>query len=193
LVGKSIRRPRTAFGRSGRVHTQRRWQRWQKGSRGNSASISRRRSRPFRPTIPSRNEWQSHPLNESGRIRPQDHRYRLPSPGRHRRRCGGWTVFLRYGLVTLVALALLENTRPPQLAASSLPSGPDNYLGCGRRTRRLLNGGAHHGCAFCLDKHSKDLGARGETEQRLYMSSAWREVPHLYSDRERAALAWPRP
>jgi len=45
-------------------------------------------------------------------------------------------------------------------------------------------------CAFCLDMHSKDLRARGETEQRLYMISAWREAPHLYSDRERAALAW---
>ena len=45
-------------------------------------------------------------------------------------------------------------------------------------------------CAFCLDMHSKDLRARGETEQRLYMISAWREVPHLYNDRERAALAW---
>lgn len=38
--------------------------------------------------------------------------------------------------------------------------------------------------------HSKDLRARGETEQRLYMISAWRDVPHLYNDRERAALAW---
>src|SRR3974377_292209 len=47
-----------------------------------------------------------------------------------------------------------------------------------------------NGCAFCLDMHSKDLRARGETEQRLYMISAWREMPHLYSDRERAALAW---
>ncbi|HLN97050.1 MAG TPA: carboxymuconolactone decarboxylase family protein [Pyrinomonadaceae bacterium] len=47
-----------------------------------------------------------------------------------------------------------------------------------------------NGCAFCLDMHSKDLRARGETEQRLYMISAWRGVPHLYSDRERAALAW---
>ena len=45
-------------------------------------------------------------------------------------------------------------------------------------------------CAFCLDMHSKDLRARGDTEQRLYMISAWREVPHLYNDRERAALAW---
>ena len=47
-----------------------------------------------------------------------------------------------------------------------------------------------NGCAFCLDMHSKDLRARGDTEQRLYMISAWREVPHLYNDRERAALAW---
>jgi AhpD family alkylhydroperoxidase len=47
-----------------------------------------------------------------------------------------------------------------------------------------------NGCAFCLDMHSKDLRARGETEQRLYMMSAWREAPHLYSSRERAAFAW---
>jgi AhpD family alkylhydroperoxidase len=47
-----------------------------------------------------------------------------------------------------------------------------------------------NGCAYCLDMHSKDLRARGETEQRLYMMSAWRELPHLYSSRERAALAW---
>ena len=47
-----------------------------------------------------------------------------------------------------------------------------------------------NGCAFCLDMHSKDLRARGEAEQRIYMLSAWREVPNLYSARERAALAW---
>ena len=46
-----------------------------------------------------------------------------------------------------------------------------------------------NGCAYCLDMHSKDLRARGETEQRLYMISAWRELPNLYSSRERAALA----
>lgn len=44
-------------------------------------------------------------------------------------------------------------------------------------------------CAYCLDMHSKDLRASGETEQRLYMLDAWRETT-LYSDRERAALAW---
>jgi len=47
-----------------------------------------------------------------------------------------------------------------------------------------------NGCAYCLDMHSKDLRARGETEQRIYMLSAWREVPDLYNARERAALAW---
>jgi AhpD family alkylhydroperoxidase len=47
-----------------------------------------------------------------------------------------------------------------------------------------------NGCAFCLDMHSKDLRARGESEQRLYLVSAWREVPHMFSSRERAALAW---
>jgi len=47
-----------------------------------------------------------------------------------------------------------------------------------------------NGCAFCLDMHSKDLRARGETEQRLYMLPAWREMPNLYNARERAALAW---
>jgi AhpD family alkylhydroperoxidase len=46
-----------------------------------------------------------------------------------------------------------------------------------------------NGCAYCLDMHSKDLRAMGESEQRLYMLDAWREAP-LYSERERAALAW---
>lgn len=46
-----------------------------------------------------------------------------------------------------------------------------------------------NGCAYCLDMHSKDLRARGETEQRLYGLDAWREAP-FYTDRERAALAW---
>ncbi len=46
-----------------------------------------------------------------------------------------------------------------------------------------------NGCAYCLDMHSKDLRAIGETEQRLYLLNAWREAP-FYTDRERAALAW---
>jgi AhpD family alkylhydroperoxidase len=44
-------------------------------------------------------------------------------------------------------------------------------------------------CAYCLDMHSKEARAKGETEQRLYGLSAWREAPY-YTDRERAALAW---
>ncbi|HET7024256.1 MAG TPA: carboxymuconolactone decarboxylase family protein [Gemmatimonadales bacterium] len=44
-------------------------------------------------------------------------------------------------------------------------------------------------CAYCLDMHSKDLRALGETEQRLYSLEAWQECPY-YSDAERAALAW---
>jgi len=46
-----------------------------------------------------------------------------------------------------------------------------------------------NGCAYCLDMHSKDARAHGETEQRLYGISAWRETPY-FTDRERAALGW---
>lgn len=46
-----------------------------------------------------------------------------------------------------------------------------------------------NGCAYCLDMHTKDARAAGETEQRLYALSAWRETP-FYTDRERAALEW---
>jgi len=46
-----------------------------------------------------------------------------------------------------------------------------------------------NGCAYCLDMHSKDARAGGETEQRLYGLDAWREAPY-YTDRERAALEW---
>jgi AhpD family alkylhydroperoxidase len=46
-----------------------------------------------------------------------------------------------------------------------------------------------NGCAYCLDMHSKDARAKGETEQRLYGLSAWKETPY-YSERERAAFAW---
>ncbi|MCW8155098.1 carboxymuconolactone decarboxylase family protein [Stutzerimonas stutzeri] len=44
-------------------------------------------------------------------------------------------------------------------------------------------------CAYCLDMHTKDARALGETEQRIYALSAWRETP-FFSERERAALAW---
>jgi len=46
-----------------------------------------------------------------------------------------------------------------------------------------------NGCAWCIDMHTKEARALGETEQRLYLVSAWREAP-FYTERERAALAW---
>jgi AhpD family alkylhydroperoxidase len=46
-----------------------------------------------------------------------------------------------------------------------------------------------NGCAYCLDMHTKDARAKGETEQRLYTLAAWHEAP-FFSERERAAMAW---
>jgi AhpD family alkylhydroperoxidase len=72
--------------------------------------------------------------------------------------------------------------------------GLERYLhGCGLEPALLdlvrLRASQINGCAFCIDMHSKDARARGETEQRLYELNAWRETP-FYSERERAALAW---
>jgi AhpD family alkylhydroperoxidase len=46
-----------------------------------------------------------------------------------------------------------------------------------------------NGCAYCIDMHTKDARAMGETEQRIYALSAWRETP-FFNERERAALEW---
>jgi len=46
-----------------------------------------------------------------------------------------------------------------------------------------------NGCAFCINMHTREAMARGETAERLFLLDAWREAP-VYSDRERAALAW---
>ena len=46
-----------------------------------------------------------------------------------------------------------------------------------------------NGCAYCLDMHTQDARAAGESEQRIYALMAWRETP-FFTDRERAALAW---
>ena len=45
------------------------------------------------------------------------------------------------------------------------------------------------GCAYCINMHTQDARKHGEAEQRLYLLNAWREAP-IYTDRERAALAW---
>jgi AhpD family alkylhydroperoxidase len=46
-----------------------------------------------------------------------------------------------------------------------------------------------NGCANCINMHAQEARAKGETEQRIYLLSAWREAP-CYTDRERAALGW---
>ncbi len=71
-----------------------------------------------------------------------------------------------------------------QRYVNQLTNLPQNLLELVRMRASQLNG-----CAFCLDMHSKDARAAGETEQRLYLLDAWREAP-FYSDTERAALAW---
>ncbi len=72
--------------------------------------------------------------------------------------------------------------------------GLEQYVrGCGLEPSLLelvkMRASQLNGCAFCLDMHSLDARAAGETEQRLYLLDAWREAP-FYSERERAALAW---
>ena len=72
--------------------------------------------------------------------------------------------------------------------------GLEHYVQGSELEQRLLElvrmrASQMNGCAYCLDMHSKDARAAGETEQRLYLLDAWRESP-FYSERERAALAW---
>src|SRR5260221_5093034 len=72
--------------------------------------------------------------------------------------------------------------------------GLENFVNnCGLERSLLdlvrLRASQINGCAYCIDMHSKDLRAEGESEQRLYLLNAWRESP-FYTDRERAALAW---
>jgi AhpD family alkylhydroperoxidase len=47
-----------------------------------------------------------------------------------------------------------------------------------------------NGCAFCIDMHTREAKAAGESEERLYLLSAWQETHDLYTDREKAALRW---
>lgn len=47
-----------------------------------------------------------------------------------------------------------------------------------------------NGCAYCIDMHTKDLRAHGETDQRMHLLPVHHEVPNLFTDRERAAFTW---
>lgn len=72
--------------------------------------------------------------------------------------------------------------------------GLDAYVeACGLERRLILlvqlRVSQLNGCAYCLDMHSKDLAALGETLQRMVSLDAWRECPY-YAERERAALGW---
>ena len=70
-------------------------------------------------------------------------------------------------------------------------TGRVRALGLPEKLLRLvfLRASQINGCAFCVDMHSKDMRAAGESEQRVYMASVWRESA-LYDAKERAALAW---
>ncbi|MHB8682159.1 MAG: carboxymuconolactone decarboxylase family protein [Acidimicrobiales bacterium] len=82
-------------------------------------------------------------------------------------------------------------------------SWPDGYAALARLDEALRSSGLEanllelvkirasqiNGCAYCIDLHAKDARAAGETEQRIYALSAWRETP-FFSGRERAALAF---
>jgi AhpD family alkylhydroperoxidase len=81
---------------------------------------------------------------------------------------------------------------PPEPVKAMLALG--RYVtGCGLEHSLMelvkIRASQINGCAFCLDMHTQDARAAGETEQRLYALSAWRETP-FFSPRERAALAW---
>src|SRR5574340_864950 len=84
------------------------------------------------------------------------------------------------------------NTTAPGAYAAML--GLERYVRASGIEHRLLElvktrASQINGCAFCLDMHTIDARAAGETEQRLYTLPAWRETP-FFSERERAALAW---
>src|SRR5437867_6202243 len=79
------------------------------------------------------------------------------------------------------ALAHLDNAATKQL----------DQVNFNHRLRELVRIRASqlNGCAYCIDMHTKDARAAGETEQRIYALPAWRETP-FFSERERAALAF---
>jgi AhpD family alkylhydroperoxidase len=78
---------------------------------------------------------------------------------------------------TIKAIAAIE----PVIAASGLEASLIELV--------KIRASQINGCAYCIHMHSKDARAKGEIEERLYLLNAWRESP-LYTDRERAALAW---
>ena len=83
-------------------------------------------------------------------------------------------------------------TAAPQ-AMKAMVALNDFVEGCGLEHSLLelvkMRASQINGCAYCLHMHASDARKQGETEMRLYLLDAWRESS-LYSERERAALAW---
>jgi AhpD family alkylhydroperoxidase len=93
-------------------------------------------------------------------------------------------------------MAMEQRLDYPRLAPEAARAlyGLGSYLaGCGLEHSLLelikIRASQINGCAFCIDMHTKDARAAGETEQRIYALNAWRETP-FFNERERAALAW---
>jgi AhpD family alkylhydroperoxidase len=89
--------------------------------------------------------------------------------------------FDAHGATFSKAMAHLDNAAAKQLDAVDFDP----------RLRELVRIRASqiNGCAYCIDMHTKDARAIGDTEQRIYGISAWRETPY-FTERERAALAF---
>jgi AhpD family alkylhydroperoxidase len=97
-----------------------------------------------------------------------------------------------------------SNERSPDMTAkinpfAAAPQPMKHWMDASAAIAKSLDPGLAHlveirasqlnGCANCLNMHTAEARAKGETEQRIYLLSAWREAP-CYSERERAALAW---
>jgi AhpD family alkylhydroperoxidase len=85
----------------------------------------------------------------------------------------------------------------PQLAAGGMKAfgGVYGYVsGCGLPKELVdlvyLRASQINGCAYCIDSHSADLLAAGAPVRKLMLLPAWREAGEIFSERERAALAW---
>lgn len=87
----------------------------------------------------------------------------------------------------------LEYTQVAPDAFKAMRAFEDYVRGCGLNPTLLelikIRASQINGCAYCLDMHTKDARAQGESEQRIYALNAWRETP-FFTEKERAALAW---
>ncbi|MBE0543085.1 MAG: carboxymuconolactone decarboxylase family protein [Verrucomicrobia bacterium] len=87
----------------------------------------------------------------------------------------------------------LEYTQVAPDAFKAMRAFEDYVRGCGLNPTLLelikIRASQINGCAYCLDMHTKDARAQGESEQRIYALNAWRETP-FFTEQERAALAW---